>query len=101
MMRYDRATAFAHDDRVRNGLRIANVHDVPDDVVSVFLQGIVSRAVKIAAGTVVIDSQSSADIEIAELVTEFGELGVIARSLTHRSLDRGDVGHLRADMEMH
>ena len=99
-MRDDGATAFAHDGRMRNAFGIADVHDVPDDVVGVFLERIIGRAVEIAARSVVIDAESAADIEISELMPELGELGVITGRFAHRALDRRDIRHLRADMEM-
>ena len=49
MMRDDRAPAFAHDRRMRHAFGVADVHDVPDDVVGVFLERVIRRAVEIAA----------------------------------------------------
>ncbi len=49
MMRHNRAPAFADDGRMRDAFGIAHVHDVPNDVVGVFLERIIRRAVEIAA----------------------------------------------------
>jgi hypothetical protein len=49
MMRYNRAPPFAHDCRMRDAFGIANLHDVVNDVVGVFLKRIIGRAVKTAA----------------------------------------------------
>ena len=38
VMRDDRAPAFVYDRRMRDALGIAHVHDVPDDIVGVFLE---------------------------------------------------------------
>ena len=100
MMRDDGAAAFAHDRRMRDAFGIANVRDVPDDVVGVFLERIIGRAVEIAARTVVIDAEAAADIEITEFVAELGQFRVIARRFAHGAFDRGNIRHLRADMEM-
>ena len=70
MMRDNRAPALADDRRMRDAFGIANVHDVPDDVVRVFLERIVRRAVEIAARAVVIDAEPAADIEVTEFVAE-------------------------------
>ena len=88
MMRDDRAPAFADDGRMRHAFGIADVHDVPDDVVGVFLERIIGRAIEIAARAIVIDAESAADIEITELVSELGQLRVIARRFAHGAFDR-------------
>ena len=49
MMRDDRAPAFAHDRRMRHPFGIAHIHDVPDDVVGVFLERVVGRAIEARA----------------------------------------------------
>ena len=56
MMGHDRAAAFVHDRRMRNAFGIADVHDVPDHVVGIFLERIVRGAVEIAPRAVVIDT---------------------------------------------
>ena len=99
-MRNNRAPAFAHDRRMRDAFGIAHVHDVPDNVVGVFLERIIRRAVEIAARSIVIDAKTAADVEITELVSELAKLCVIARRFAHRALDRRNVRHLRSDMEM-
>ena len=100
MMRDDCAPAFAHDRRMRYAFGIADIHDVPDNVVHVFLERVIGGAVEIAARTVVIDPESAADVQISELVSELRQLGVITRRFAHRALDRGNVGNLRADVKM-
>src|SRR5438270_1689784 len=100
MMRDNGAAAFADNGRMRDALGIAHVHDVPDNVVGVFLEGIIGGAVEIAARSVVIYAQSTANIEITEVVTKLSQFGVIARGFTHRAFDRGNIRDLRADMKM-
>ena len=69
MMGHDRAPAFIDDRRMRDAFGIANVHDVPDDVVRVFLERIIRRAIEIAPRTIVVDAESAADIEVAEFMS--------------------------------
>ena len=49
MMRNDCATTFIHDRRMRDAFGITHVHDVPDDIVRIFLERIICRAIEIAA----------------------------------------------------
>ncbi len=81
MMRHSRAPALAHNRRVRDAFGVANVYDVPDNVVRVFLERIIGRAVKVAARSIVIDAESAADVEITKFVSKLCELCVISRAL--------------------
>ncbi len=99
-MGHDRAAAFTYDRGVGDTFRVAHFHDVVDDVVAIFLERIVGRAVEAGPRPVVIDSEPPANIEVTELMAHLGKFRVIAGRFAHRALDRGDVGHLRADMEM-
>ena len=58
VMRDDGAAAFADDVRVRHFLGVANVGDVINDVVRVFLQRVIRRAVERRAAAVVIHAQA-------------------------------------------
>src|SRR5438105_418461 len=100
MMCHDRAPAFIHDRRMRDTFGIANVHDVPDNVVRIFLERIIRGAIEIAARSIVIDPEPAADIKVTKLVSELRQLRIIAGRFAHRAFDRGDVRHLRADMKM-
>src|SRR5438309_7845631 len=100
MMRHNRAYSFAHDCGMRTAFGMAYLHDVPNDVVSIFLEGIIGGTVEIAARAIVIDAETPAHIEIAELVAQFSELRVIAGRFPHGALDRRDVWYLRPDTEM-
>ena len=48
MMRDNRASSFAHNRGMSDAFGIAHVHDVPNDVVSIFLEGIIGGTVEIA-----------------------------------------------------
>ena len=101
VMRDNRAPAFAYDRRMRDAFGIADVHDVPDDVVRIFLERIIRGAVEIAARSIVIDPKTATDIKITEFMAELAQFCVIARRLAHGAFDGGNVRHLRTDMEMH
>src|SRR5262249_11718343 len=100
MVRDSRAPALANNRRMRDTFGIANVYDVPDDVVRVFLERIIGRTVEVAARSIVIDSEPAADVEITQFVSKFRKLCVISRAFAHCALDRRNVRHLRSDMEM-
>ena len=100
MMRDNGAPAFADNRRMRDSFGVANVDDVPDDVVRVFLERVIGRTVKVAARSIVIDAEPAADVEITKFVSKFGELCVKARGFAHGAFDRRNVRHLRADVEM-
>ena len=85
---------------MRDAFGVAHVHDIPNDVVRVFLQRIVGRAVEIAAGPVIVHAQSTADIEITKFVSELAEFCIVSRRFPNRAFDRRDVGNLRTDVKM-
>ena len=88
MVRDNGATAFAHNDGMRDPFGIAHVHDIPDHVIGVFLERIICRAIEITARSIVIHAETAADIEIPELMPEFAKLCVIARPFAHSAFDR-------------
>src|SRR5882724_3720954 len=100
MVRDNGTSALANNGRMRDALGIAHVHNVPNDVVGIFLERIICGAVEVTARTVIIDAKTAPHVEISDLVTELAQLGVIARRFAHRALDRRDIRHLRSDMEM-
>src|SRR5206468_2819120 len=55
------ASAFIDDGGMRDAFGIAHVHDVPDDVVGVFLKRIIGGAVEIAAGTFAVKPDANTD----------------------------------------
>src|SRR2546421_1157949 len=98
MMGDNRAAAFVDDGGMSDALGIANVRDVPNHVVGVFLKRIISRTVEIAPGSVVIDAEPAPNIEITELVAELGKFCVVARGFANGTLDRGNIRNLRTDV---
>src|SRR4029453_16509636 len=100
MMRNSGAPALAHNRWMRDVFGVANVYDVPDDVVRIFLERIIGRTVKVAARSIVIDTEPAAHVEITKFVSKFRQLCVISRSFADCALDRRNVRHLRSDVEM-
>ena len=86
-MRYDRATAFTHDRWMRDAFRVTNIHDIPHDIVGVFLERIICRAIEVATRAVVIDAKPAADIQISEFMPKLGNLCVITGRFADRALD--------------
>ena len=101
VMRHQRPPALADDDRMRHLLRVAHVHEVVDDVARVLLERVVRARIERRARPVVIDPQAAAHVHVADLVAHLHELAIKPRRLAHGLLDRADVGHLAADVEMH
>src|SRR4029077_9093932 len=100
MMRDSGAPALTHNSRMSDALRDANIYDAPDDVVRVFLERIIGRTVKVAARSIVIDTEPAADIEITKFMSKLRQLCIISRAFAHCALDRRNVRHLRSDVEM-
>ena len=100
MVRDDGASAFADNFRVGHLLGIADVGNVIDDVVGVFLERIIGRTFERRPAADVIDAQAAADIEILNRETHLVEFGVKARSLLHCFFDGQNVGHLGANVKV-
>src|SRR5206468_11614859 len=100
MMRDSSTPALADDRRMPDAFGVAYIHDVPDDVVRVFLERIIGRTIEVAPRSVVIDAEPAAHIEIPKFVPKFGQLCVISCAFAHCALDRRNIGHLRSVVEM-
>jgi hypothetical protein len=60
----DGAAAFGDDGRVRDFGLVADVLDVVDDVVGVFLERVVDAGFEVGLRAVVVDAQAAADVEV-------------------------------------
>ncbi len=94
------AATLADDVRVRHFLGVADIGDVINDVVGIFLEGVVGGAVEGGPAAIVIHAQTAADVEVFDVKPHLVELGVKPRSFLDGFLDNENVRHLRADMEM-
>ena len=99
-MCHEGATAFADDVRVRHLLRVANVADVINHVVGVFLQGVIGRAVERGPAAVVIDTEAAADVDVFDRETHLVKFAVETGGLLDGLFDGENVRHLRADVKM-
>ncbi len=97
-MRRDRAAGLADDHRMWQAACIAHARDAVDDVVRVFAKRVVRGRLEICPGTVVIDAEPAADVDVLEPGSEPRELGVDLGEFVDRILDAADVVQLRAGM---
>ena len=93
-MRHYSPAAFADDVRMRHFFGVTNIGDIVNDVVGVFLEGVIGGAVECGPAAVVIHTQTSADIQELDRKAHFLQLGVEAGRFLHRPLDDEDVRHL-------
>ena len=100
VMRDDGASALADDVGVRNFLLIANIRDVINDVVRIFLERVIRRAVERRPAAVVIHAQPAAHVQKFDVETHLADLAVEPRRFLHRFLYRENIRDLRADVEM-
>src|SRR5690349_17765209 len=100
VVRDDGTSALTDDVRVVDLLRVADVTDVINDIVRVFLQGVIGRAVERRPAAVIIDTQAAANINVFDGKAHLVKFGVETRRLLDRFFDSEDVRHLRADVKM-
>ena len=96
----DGAPALGDDGGVRHVDFVAHALHVIDDVVGVFLQGVVHARFEIRLRAVVIDAQAAAHIQIVQAGAGARQVHVHAHGFVHRALDLADVGDLAAQMEV-
>ena len=92
---------IAHDHRLLDAARVADVGDAVDHVARVFGEGVVHRRRVIGAAAVVVDAEPAADIYVAQSGAHQLELGVDVRQLVDGVLDAADVLQLAAGMAVH
>ena len=100
VIRGDGAPAFGDDGGVRHFDFIAHVLHVINDVVGVFLQGVVDAGFEIGLRAVVVDSESAAYVEVFQPGAGARQVHVDADGFVHRALNLTDVGDLAAQVEV-
>ena len=100
MVRDHPAPGFGDDVGVRDARAVAGFLNRRDDVVRVFLHGVVLRAVEVGLRAVVVDAEAAADVEQARPRAQLVQAHEDARGLAQRVLVRADRGDLRADVEV-
>ena len=99
-MRDDGAAAFRDDRRMRHLRFIADRLHVVDDVVGVFLQGVVDARLEVGLRAVVVDAEAAADVDELQPRARLDQFHVDARRFVQRALDDADVGDLAAEVEV-
>src|SRR5208282_6771151 len=90
----DGSSALGHDGGMRNLGFVADVLDVINDVVGVFLQRVIDAGFEIGLRSVVIDAQAAADVQILQAGARTLQFRVNPRAFQHGCLDLPDVGDL-------
>ena len=86
---------------MRNSILVTGIHQRRDRVIHILLNRVVHTALTIGrAGSVVIHTQTSADIHKLHLEAHHMQLYIKLRSLTQSRLDAAYFSHLTADMKM-
>ena len=94
VVRDEGAPAFADDVRVRHFLRVADVANVINDVVGVFLQRVVGRTVEGGSAAVVIDTEATPDVDVFDREAHLVKLRVEPGGFLHGFFDSENVRHL-------
>lgn len=63
MVRGHRAAGLGDHRRVRQAILFAGIADRPDDIVGVFVQTVVHRAIGLRAGAFIVHARAAADVE--------------------------------------
>ena len=80
---------------------VADTLDAKDDVVGVFLQGVIHRRLEVGLRPVVVDAQPAAHVQVANVAADTAELGIDAGCLVQGILHVADVGDLAAQVKVH
>ena len=78
----------------------ANIADIGDHIPGILCHRVVHGALEIRAGAIVVDTQTSADVDDPHGESHFFELAVKAGRLHHGIFDGEDIGDLRANVEV-
>ena len=100
VVRGDRTTRFGNHRRVRQAVLFARIANRPDDVVGIFVQAVVHRAVGLRAGTFVVHAQAAAHVEALNVHAKLVQLNVETGGFTHAGGNIANVRHLRTEVEV-
>src|SRR5687768_15749452 len=99
-MRGEGAARLGDDVWHRKALLPTRFADRVDHVVRVLLQRVVDAGDDGRSGPVVVDAETTADVDVGDVHAEPAQLGIESRDLRQSCLDVADVGNLRAKVEM-
>src|SRR4051812_34538551 len=85
---------------MRHFLGVTDIGNVIDDIVGVFLEGVIGRTIEGGPAAVVIDTQTTPHIEEFDLEAHFKELGVKAGGFLDGAFNNENIRHLRADVKV-
>ncbi len=94
------AAAFGEDVRVRQALRVAEFLEHTDDDAGVIVHVVVDRAGITRVSTVVVHAQAAADVDVVHRQAEVTQFAVITNGFLEPVLVVGQVGDLRAHVEV-
>ncbi|CAH0214854.1 hypothetical protein SRABI106_01833 [Rahnella aquatilis] len=94
MVRGHGAARLGDHRRVWQAMFVTGIADPPDDVVSVFIQAIVHRAVRLRTGAFVIHAQPPTHVEALNVDAQLVQFNVETRRLTHAGRDITDIRQL-------
>ncbi|MNQ86855.1 hypothetical protein D3C85_1020590 [compost metagenome] len=100
MVRGHGAAALGEDMRVRQALRVAELLEHPDHHAGVVVHVVVDRAGIARVGAVVVHTQAAADVDVVHRQAEVAQFGVVADGFLEAVLVVGQVGDLRAHVEV-
>ncbi|MNQ67247.1 hypothetical protein D3C85_817630 [compost metagenome] len=95
-----RPAALGEDVRVRQLLAVAELLEHVDHGGGVVVHVVVDRAGVARVGAVVVDAQAAADVDVVDRQAEGAQLAVVADRLAKALAVVGDVGDLRAHVEV-
>ncbi|CCJ89762.1 hypothetical protein BN132_1690 [Cronobacter turicensis 564] len=85
---------------MRQTVLFARVADSPDNVVRVFIQAIVDRAVRLRTRPFIIHAEAAAHVEALDIHAKLVQLHIEAGGFAHAGGDIADVRHLGAQVEV-
>ncbi len=100
MVRSNRAAGFGDHRRVRQAVLFTGIANRPDDVVGIFVQAVVHRAVGLRAGPFVVHAQAAAHVKALDVHAKLVQLNIETRRFAHAGGDVANIRHLRAEVEM-
>ncbi len=100
VVRGQRAARFGQHVRMRQIVLGTGLGKRADHVGGVLVEAIVDRAFRARARALVVDTEASADVHVADRQAELGQLDEIAHGFAHAARDVAHVGHLRTHVEV-
>ena len=101
VVRGDGAAGFADDHRMRDAAGLADAADAVHDIIRVLFDAVVHRGGIVAGRAIVVDAETTTDVDVLEASTEKFELRVDMCELVDGVFDALDVLQLAARVAVH